>query len=218
MSTPPVPLPAAAIFSMLRDETRDLLNASTETYGTHDSSRRYPDSLIDDALSNADQEVVGWFLAQENHPRRAGFMTGASVAHAGRIPTHIGPIGAVTLNSKAAEPWPASEIQALRDNPLGLVTIKRYYAVEGEKLFFVDADGTMLADVDIANYTPTTGVLQAPPEYRNAVIACALAYIFAKDAASSQLPAAQHFLQVKDNALTKVEKDEPVPPVPAYRG
>lgn len=216
MSSPP--LPSGAVLSMMKDEVRDLLNASTAAYGQHDSSKRYPDELIDDALMFADQKVVGWFLAQANHPRRASFMTQAAVAHAGRIPTHIGPIGSVTINSKACEEWPASEIEMLRTNRLNFVAFGRRYAVEGETLFFVDEDGATTAQVDLANYNPITGTIQSPPEYQNAVIACALTYIFAKDAASSQLPAATHFLQVEQNSLQLVEDDKPVPKVDAYRG
>lgn len=216
MSSPP--LPAGAVFSILKDEVRDLLNVSTANYGEHDGSKRYPEELIEDALMRADEKVVGWFLAQPNHPRRAAFMDEADVAHAGRIPSHIGPIGAVTINTKAAEPWPASEIQHLRTNRLGLVGFGRYYAVEGEKLFFADEDNAATAQVDIANYNPITGVIQTPPEFLNAVIACALSVLFGKDAASSQLPAAQHYLAVEQSSLQLVEDDAPVPPVPAYRG
>lgn len=217
MSSPPT-IPSGAVFSMLKDEVRDLLNVSTETYGTHDGSKRYPEELIEDALMRADEKVVGWFLAQPNHPRRADFMTEASVGHAARIPAHIGPIGAVTINTKAAEVWPASEIEMLRTNRLGLVGVGRRYAVEGEKLFFVDEDGASTAQVDLADYNAITGVIQSPPEYLNAVIACALSMIFGKDAASSQLPAAQHYLAVEQAALQLVGDDQPVPVVQPYRG
>lgn len=215
MSLPPQMI-QGAIFVEILDEVRDLVNASGgQVYGTASTSPKYPERLIIAAIQRADEVITGYFLNIPNHPRRIDFMTQVSVNHGGQIPAHIGPIGSVFVNGKLAEQWSASEIEIIREQvAAGLIKVaKAKYREVDNRLYFSDASGTDTALVDIANFKQLSMGLMTPPEFRNAVIAWALAYIFGKDASDTELPGSTRYGELAESTLKFVASNQVVPPL-----
>ncbi len=193
---------AKVSFTTASDLTTSLLNAST-AYGTNDDLERHPVGEISAAIMAADTEIINAILSTPGHPRRQDYITAQAVTHTELIPAHIGPIGTVLVNSKAAEQLPAEEIERLRTNPLSLTQIREYYDIVGERLYFapryVTGTTDSTATVDICLYKAEAGMLQSPEEYLYAIVSAALALLFGKEGA--EIEAAQHFKSLRDSSF-----------------
>lgn len=169
---------------------------------------------ITDAILDADQEVALAILESPNNPFKSGFYTNSgSLASGAKLPASDGPYGAVLVDSLVPRPVPAPEVAKLTANALGLPssTIGKVYAIVGNYIFH---NGTS-ATVEIA--TITRGSVPVSPEaYAWAVVAGALAILFAKDNADTE--AASYFAGEYDKRLGLIRQGTiTVSPVPAYQ-
>lgn len=216
MGVPPSQVAAAALFEEVFAEILDLVNACAATYGEYDENKKYRPDLIESCMKRADELIVSTFLAIPGHPRRTAFITQVEVAHQGQIPTHIGPIGTVIVEDELAERWPAPEIEIIRkaQSISVVVVVKPKYDVIDTRLFYCSSGNPGTALVDIATLKPfTMGQIQSPPEFANAIIAWALAYIFGKEAAETELQGSMNFTKIAMATLEFVIKNEAVPPM-----
>ena len=172
----------------VRNLVRSILGAST-TYGTNDDTLRHPDSEIDDAILDADQEIALDILESPNNPFKTGFYTNSgNLASGAKLPASDGPYGAVLVDSIVPRPVPAPEVARLTANTLGIPAqcMGKVYAIEGNYIFHNGTNAT----IEVA--TITRGASPVSPEvYAWAVVAGALAILFAKDAADTET--AQYF-------------------------
>lgn len=200
----------AVMISTARDLVRSLLNSST-TYGSNDDTERHPDAEIDAAIQAADADIALLICSTPNHPERRKYVSTVGVAHAGLIPEHIGPIGAVLVGGKGANPLPAAEIESLRTGTLP--TFGPYFDVVDQRLYFV---GGASATVDIYTFIQSGNTLQAADQYLGYIVCRALAKLFGKEGA--EISAASHFKSLADQYWELIKAGaEALPTVVAYQ-
>lgn len=168
------------------------LNAAG-TYTAVPSDPRFYTTQIQDACNNADGLVVEAICSNRSHPRRQGFLTSSIVANGALVPSHIGPIEGVVIDGKGSEPWPVTEIENERLNPLSLISYNKHYWIDGSNLFF--HNGTS-ATVHYAAYTRSLAnppVLQSPDEYTDVIVAGAMTMLATPE--GEDAPFANHYQQ-----------------------
>lgn len=158
-----------------------VLGADSYTSTPASNSHLFTNGLRDLILS-VDGSIVTAILMNGNHGRRRDFILTAAMAHGGQLPSHIGPIDAVRIASKAATPWPLEDIERERINALG-VPLHAHYAIQGTRCYSnatVSNFGVTTADVDYCDYAPDTSTFlcKAPAEYTDCELAAALEYLY----------------------------------------
>lgn len=152
--------------------------AAGDAYGTTVSDPRFYDSGIRDAVVEADSFVVGAIIASNSAWKTQLTKTSSTVAHAGSIPAHIGPVVSVVLNGKGADPWPKSEIEWERTNSLSLASIDPHYWIDNDGVLFHNYSGNATVWYYAASYasgSPPT--LVSPDAFEEVIASKALAFL-----------------------------------------
>lgn len=182
----------AITLATMRSEVYGSLNAAN-TYGSLDDNQRWTQGEVDDAILNADAEVIRAICDNPTHGARRTFLTSSNVAHGGQIPAHLGPIDSVifTITGGAYAGTRVGDFQRKgieedNRNPLSLTLIPPRYFIEGDILYH-NATGLVSAGasaVTVAVYYCTysrTAACQAPDEMYHAVKAGAMSTLVNKE-------------------------------------
>jgi hypothetical protein len=154
---------------------------AASTYGGAVTDKRWTATAITDAIHAAAMEVANVIVNTDNHPLKATFYAPSSnLASGSELPASDGPYGAVLVDGLVPRPVPPAEVARLVSNVLGL-NVGKVYAIFGIRIFH---NGTV-ATVEIATIDSTTD-LNLPESLTWAVVAGALALLFAKDAADTE--------------------------------
>lgn len=152
----------------------------------------FPDAKIDDAVTFAANEIGNAIVMNPSNPLRATFETAETVTNGSIVPAHLGPIGAVTIDSKPGRMTAVDNVQRLSDNVLGLSDVTGYFGYDGDRIYFT---GTT-CNVDLVLPGAVT-VAAIPDAYANGVIAIALEalQVFEGD----DVPAAEHWRAIAND-------------------
>lgn len=177
----------------------EILNASqpTSSYGTI-SSEKYKAGEFDFAIRLADLAIAKQYALDEG--RRASFLTTATVAHAGQLPSRIGSIDSIFFTvtggpyagARGPKFLPVSELSYLEDqnrNPQSNPYIKPFVILENNTLFHTGggmvAGGASGVTVTVryatVSYSSGGTNIQSPDESARAVACAALAILVTKD-------------------------------------
>lgn len=175
----------------------------------------FPADKLDDAVEYAAAQVLTLIASNPNHPRRRDLVTQSGGLTNGQLlPSHIGPIGAVVIDTKPGRLDSPDAVQRELDESTALTMSGGLYGLEGDRIFFVGT--TCLVD-----YVPSTlltsvsnVVSNVPTEYVNAVIACALAYLFPFN--GGQIEAARHYADLWERAKEAILMIRTLPEVTPY--
>lgn len=171
----------------------------------------FPADKLDDAVEYAAAQVLNLIASNPNHPRRRDLVTQSGGLTNGQLlPSHIGPIGAVVIDSKPGRLDSPDAVQRERDEAVALTMSGGLYGLEGDRIYFV---GTTCL-VDYVPSTLLTDVTQVPTEYVNAVLACALAYLFPFN--GGQIEAARHYADLWERAKEAILMVRTPPEVTPY--
>lgn len=208
----------AASFSTVASLVNAELNFAA-TYSSTPSDSRVYTQQIKDLINSTDGMVVEAICSNPTHPRRSGFLTSSTVAHAAAIPTHVGPIEAVIVDGAPAEWWDRGEIVNDISNVLSLTTIPKRYAIDGSNRFY--HNGTT-ATVHYATYTRSAAdppVLQSPDEYTELIVVGACRILATVEGEDPQ--AAAYWNQLWESGMSAIrESRAPLDFIPysAFRG
>lgn len=142
------------------------LNLNSSYTNVSTDPRAYTQQIAD-AVSAANGAVIEALLSNPSNGKRRDFLTTPTVNHAALVPTHIGPIGAVTISGVVAIPWPADDV--IRERAKTVSTPAEHYALVDERLFLNQGAS---AAVDIYNFDPASSL--APSELEDPVFAGAM--------------------------------------------
>jgi len=134
----------------------------------------FPDLKIDQAVLYGAAEVTNLLVSNPTNPRRIGYLTAVAITSGLIMPTHIGPLGAITIDSKPGVCVAPDEAQRLITNTLGLTLNTGYYGIDGmDRIYF---SGTACTADMVAPATLTLPD-QVPNEYADVVVAIALEFL-----------------------------------------
>lgn len=193
-----------------------ILGASVGTsYGTMSDTKRHSTGEILDAILDADVEVR-YAILQSNSPLKASLYTNSSnLASGSQLPSSDGPYGAVLVDAVPARAVPAPEIARVVANVLAIPTgiVGKLFAILGNKIFH---NGTT-ATIEIVTLARGTNTLGSPDSAAWAVVAGALAILFAKDGADTQT--AVYFAREYDARLNLIRSGAgELSPVTPFQG
>ena len=192
----------AANLTYITPQVLAMLNANTN-YAATSSDDKFTDNEIQESIFQADEQVFTAIAETPGHYYRVDLMSASAdiTAQGGEIPSHIGPIGEVTIryvstdtDYKPANPMNRKEIEIYqRDtdsylnaahNSTGTL-VAGYYdpqALADGVAFFTGY--AMRARIAVYN---RGAVLQSPEVYASAICAGALAWLFTKDGFDPQI-------------------------------
>ncbi len=150
---------------------------TTSAYPTTNASGGqpgFPDAKIDQAVTFAASEVANLLVSNPTNPRRIDFLTAVPITSGAIMPTHIGPLGAITIDSKPGVCVAPDEAQRLIANSLGLTLNTGYYGIDGyDRIYF--SGTTCTADMVAPGSLSLPD--QVPNEYADVVVAIALEFL-----------------------------------------
>lgn len=171
----------------------------------------FPATKLDDAVEYAAAQVLTLIASNPNHPRRRDLVTqSVGLTNGQLLPSHIGPIGAVVIDTKPGRLDSPDAVQRERDESVALTMSGGLYGLEGDRIFFVGTECL----VDYVPSTLLTDVGNVPTEYVNAVIACALAYLFPFN--GGHIEAARHYADLWERAKEAILMIRALPEVTPY--
>lgn len=157
----------------------------------------YADGKIDDVIADVAAAIIGLIAANADNPRRRALMTTVAQTNGQLIPDHIGPIGAVVVDSKPGKQTSAQDIQRINDNALGYTAYNTgYFGKIGERIYFAGTTCT----VDIVALA-TVDVTMVPPEYIDALVNWAVAKLLMLAGDAEMVPSAQQFANMALESL-----------------
>lgn len=158
------------------------VGGTSYTSSVSDANHRVTTNGIRDAILAADAQIANAICMNGSHGRRRDFISTTAVSHAGQLPSHIGPLDAIRINSKAALLRPLAQIERERTNSLALTFIGPHYNVVGNRIYHNATSalfGVTTADVDYASYVMDTSTFlcKCSVEYTAVEIAAGMALV-----------------------------------------
>lgn len=158
------------------------LNVATSYTSTPASGTRIYSTGLRDVILSVDGEIVTDIMENPAHGRRRDFILTTALAHMAQLPSHVGPLDAVRIASRAATLRPLQLIDRERVNSRGAI-LQPHYAIVGTRIAHnatVANLGVTTADVDYCDYSRDTSTFlcKAPNEYTAVEAAGAFAYGF----------------------------------------
>jgi broad specificity phosphatase PhoE len=195
-------------------EAADLMNALDTAANTYNDDDWNNQAKIEETAIDVDGAIVALILETEGHGRREAFKSTVSVAHGAMVPTHLGDIS-VAISSKAASRCKSVQyIERLRANNAGFTTIRAKYVLDENNVLWHTGIGN--ASVTLFNYTRGV-VLQAPDEYKPAIVCGIVAIRMGKD--GEKTGAAGYYNSLYQNYLAMISQGaKSLPPVEPYQG
>lgn len=181
----------------------NLADSYTETPDA--GSRAYEQQLIDVALS-IDIELIEIGLKNATWAHRVDFQQSSTVAHLANLPTHMGPIDAVLIGSKAASVAPVEQIEKERELVALGIAVTPHYNTDGTVLAH---NGATTAVVKSCNAT-RGAVLQSPDEWEGAIARGTTSLVSNPEGEDSQLQAGYAAMYQQDKQA--VQSGEIPPP------
>lgn len=173
-----------------------ILNASRTTYGAIDDNLHFQ-SELDNAALAADKEVVNAILATKGQRLRRSFAVKVSVTD-GQVVTQEF-LGGCVIDGKTGKPTSAGGLALLKQNPSNNTLVNGYYHFDGTIITFTGST----CQIDVIQYTPTAGTMQAPDECLMAVVTGCLALVFPKE--GTNVAAAAHFASLFQICLQDIK-------------
>lgn len=161
-----------------------ILNASRSAYGTLDDNL-YLQGELDNAALAADKEVVNTILSTAGHRLRRSFAVKVTVTD-GQVVTQEF-LGGCVIDGRPGKPTSASGLARLKQNPNSNTLVTGYYHFDGTIITFTGS----VCQIDVIQYAPIAGTMQAPDECLMAVVTGCLALVAPKE--GTRVSMANHF-------------------------
>lgn len=205
-------------FSSAVNYVTSLLNASF-TYGTPDDER-HPQQEIEEAVRQADWQVVCLICTAPSHPKKSLYITTVSVSDGDEQPESIAGFGSVRITKSDATVvngiWCDFEMFNQWRQSSRFSGIEGYYSTDSTRFYFLGSS----CQVDVANPTYSSSItdLRSPDEYYPVVCCYALASLYNKD--GSNPSASQYYSQMGQMYAQLIFQAAggPIPQIAAFRG
>jgi hypothetical protein len=160
-----------------------IINAST-VYGTNDDTEKYPAQFLTDMAVAASDDVCQVIVNTPGHPLLKAFITDSASMGDGAVISAASGGGTIydCFNIKVdgvdARRKAVTYFKRLQTDPLSRTTIPKYFDLVGAGSV-IRHNGTA-ATAKVVRFAKSAGVMQAPDEMLNAVIACFISMVHPK--------------------------------------
>lgn len=160
-----------------------IINAST-VYGSNDDTEKYPAQFLSEMAVAASDDVCQVIVSTPGHPLLKAFITdtpsmadGATITAASGGGT-IYDVFNVKVDGVDARVKPVTYLKRVQSDVLSRTTIGKYFALVGGGSV-IRHNGTA-ATAKVVRFAKSAGVMQAPDEMLNAVVACFISMVHPK--------------------------------------